>query len=373
MTNQSKETPLKSIHEKLGATFTDFAGWDMPVRYTSDLAEHKAVRSSAGLFDLSHMGEVFFEGPEAAKALDYALAGNISVMPLGRAKYSLLLNEEGGIIDDLITYRVGEQRYMVVPNAGNTDVDVEALFARAEKFDCTVTNASGDIALVAVQGPESARIVTELLETADTGLGAADVEGLGYYRAIVGTFDGAELIVARTGYTGEDGFELYVPNAQAESLWNRLTEIGGEALVPCGLAARDSLRLEAGMPLYGNELSLDIVPAQANLGPVVSFKKESDFVGRAALEGKDFSDRPVLVGLVAEGRRAARSGSAIRTTDGTELGTVTSGALSPTLGHPIAMGFIDPAHAAVGTNLIIDVRGKDLPATVVELPFYSRG
>lgn len=372
MADQKKETPLKGVHEELGATFTDFAGWDMPVRYTSDLAEHKAVRSSAGLFDLSHMGEVFFEGPEAAAALDHALSGNISVMSVGRAKYGLLLSEKGTILDDLITYRLGEDRYLVVPNAGNAEADARALIERAEGFDCTVTVASEDIALVAVQGPKSADIVTAFLEGTDSGLAAQDIADLKYYRVIIGSFEGEELLVARTGYTGEDGFELYVPNAQAVSLWKKVAEIAGEDAVPCGLAARDSLRLEAGMPLYGHELNDELVPAQANLSPVVSFKKDADFVGRSALEGKDFSDRPVLVGMAAEGRRAARAGSTIKTTDGTEIGSVTSGALSPTLGHPIAMGYVSPEHAAVGTELIIDVRGKDLPAKIVELPFYTR-
>ena len=365
-------TPLEAVHEKLGASFTDFAGWNMPVRYTSDKAEHAAVRDSVGLFDLSHMGEVFFTGPQAGEALDYALAGKLSTMQNGRAKYTLLLNEEGTIVDDLIVYRLGDEEFMTVPNAGNRLVAAKLFKERAEGFDCTVEDRSLDIALVAVQGPKSAEVLAELASVGDVELNAEELAELKYYRVLEGTYKGGRLLVARTGYTGEDGFELYVPNEHAVDLWNATVEVAGDRALPCGLACRDSLRLEAGMPLYGNELSTEIFPAQAGMARVVAFKSKEDFVGRSALEGKSFSGLPVLVGLKAEGRRAGRSGYPITDADGNEVGHVSSGALSPTLGYPIALGYVKPEFSEVGTELNIDVRGKSLPATIVQPPFYSR-
>lgn len=370
-----RETPLASVHTSLNASFTDFAGWNMPVRYGSDLAEHKAVRESAGIFDLSHMGEIHLRGPEAGAALDYAFAGKLSNMAIGRAKYSLLLSPEGGVIDDAIVYRLADEHFLVVANASNAEVDAREITERAAKFDCEVDDASDRTALVAVQGPASADIVTRALTrdgSGAAGITAEDIADLKYYRVLQGTFQGEDLTLARTGYTGEDGFELYVPNEKAVALWELLVEVGGDALTPCGLACRDTLRLEAGMPLYGHELGLDLKPAQAGMGRVVALAAKEDFVGREATENTDTSDLPVLVGLTADGRRAARAGAALRSTDGEEIGTVTSGALSPTLGHPIALAYVHPDHSAEGTELIIDVRGKDLPARVVALPFYKR-
>lgn len=366
-------SPLDAVHERLGAAFTDFAGWRMPVRYTSDLAEHQAVRTSAGIFDLSHMGEIELSGPGAGAALDHALAGRLSAIAVGRAKYSLLLAGDGGVLDDLVVYRLGEERFLVVANASNADVVARELAARADGFDARVADRSRDVALIAVQGPASADIVTRAVMGGEgTGLGIQDIADLGYYRVLAGTFGGDELLVARTGYTGEDGFELYTPAAHAESLWATLMKAGGDQLTPCGLACRDTLRLEAGMPLYGHELGADLLPVQAGLGKVVALTSKGDFVGREAIESTDASDRPRLVGLAGEGRRAARAGSLVRSADGREVGTVTSGALSPTLAHPIAMALVDPAVTDPGTALVADVRGKDLPMTVVELPFYRR-
>ncbi|WP_106506468.1 glycine cleavage system aminomethyltransferase GcvT [Brachybacterium timonense] len=369
-----RSTPLEETHRALGATFTDFAGWSMPVRYGSDLAEHRAVRESAGVFDLSHMGEIHLRGPETGAALDYALAGKLSGIGVGRAKYSLILAEDGGVIDDVIVYRLAEDHFLVVANAANAEVDHEELRARARGFDCEVANESTATALVAVQGPASAAIVTDALaaDGALQGITAQDVADLKYYRVLEGTFAGAPLLLARTGYTGEDGFELYVPAEHATALWDLLVRAGGDRLTPCGLACRDTLRLEAGMPLYGHELGRDLLPAQSGMGRIVALAAKEEFVGRAGIEASDPSGKPVLVGLVADGRRAARADSAVRDSDGREIGRVSSGALSPTLGHPIAMAFVDPACAEEGTEVVIDVRGKDLPARIVPLPFYSR-
>ena len=375
-------TALYEEHKKLGASFTDFGGWQMPLKYSSELAEHHAVRASAGLFDLSHMGEVWVTGPDAAAFLDYALVGKISAMAVGKAKYSLICNEDGGIIDDLITYRRpaaadGTDKFLVVPNAGNAKVVAAALAERAADFDVTVQDASADTSLVAVQGPKAEAILLRLVPAAQHEL----VTGLKYYAAVDVPFmvGGAsrDLLLARTGYTGEDGFEIFVSNDDAAALWQALIAIAEEGeLTPAGLASRDSLRLEAGMPLYGNELSLEGDPFAAGLGPVVALSKEGDFVGKAALAAKKEAGAGTttgrkLVGLKGLGRRAGRGHYPVLK-DGTTVGEVTSGQPSPTLGYPVAMAYVDVEFTEPGTALDIDLRGKTEPFEVVALPFYKR-
>lgn len=368
-TTVPKQTPLHGEHELLGANFTDFGGWDMPLKYRSELAEHQAVREAAGLFDLSHMGEVRVEGPQAATFLNSALAGNMAIMKVGKAKYSVICNADGGIIDDLITYRRAEDSFLVVPNAGNAVVVAAALAERAAGFDVTVTDESAETALIAVQGPAAAGILTGLAAGADV----ETINEMKYYAADDVAIAGIDVMLARTGYTGEDGFELYLPNAEAVALWKALLEAGTEAgLIPAGLASRDSLRLEAGMPLYGNELSTQTTPFDAGLGPIVSFKKEEDFTGRTALEAKKAAGSSrKLVGLKGLGRRAGRSHYAVMK-DGNVVGEVTSGQPSPTLGHPIALAYVDVELAEVGTAVDVDLRGKAQPFEVVALPFYTR-
>ena len=363
-------SPLHDIHVAAGASFTDFAGWQMPVRYSSDLAEHAAVRQAAGLFDLSHMGEILVVGPEAAQALDYALAGKLSAIVEGQAKYSLLLAREGGILDDLVVYRTGEDRYLVVANASNRELVAHELEDRCSIFDCLVEDESDDIALIALQGP----LAEEILRNVE-GFDLPGLDDLKYYRAIPCDFRGHNVLVARTGYTGEDGFEFYVSPDAAPELWTALIETGGgSGLVPAGLAARDTLRLEAGMPLYGHELNATTYPVQAGLGRVVALSKEGDFVGRAAVEEGPPAGARVLVGLAAEGKRAGRADYRVFSAGGaTEVGVITSGALSPTLGHPIAMAYVDSAVSELGSALELDVRGSRIAASVVPLPFYSRG
>ncbi|MCD1145474.1 glycine cleavage system aminomethyltransferase GcvT [Kocuria sp. LUK] len=365
----SRHTALHDRHATLGASFTDFGGWDMPLKYTSELTEHRAVREAAGLFDLSHMGEVRVSGPDAGTFLNTALVGNLAVIAVGRAKYSLLCTPEGGIVDDLITYRLAEQEFLVVPNAGNAATVAAALRERAAGFDVVVADESAETSLVAVQGPAAEAI---LLGLVPDGQHEA-VTGLKYYAAGTVTVAGTPVLLARTGYTGEDGFELYVPNAQAVPLWDALLAAGREhGLVPCGLASRDSLRLEAGMPLYGQELGLEVTPFEAGLGPVVSFKKEEDFVGRAALEARrDEGVTRTLVGLRGRGRRSARSHYPVLA-EGRRVGEVTSGAPSPTLGHPVALAYVETAFAEPGTVLEVDLRGKPETFDVVPLPFYRR-
>jgi aminomethyltransferase len=377
---EPRHTSLRERHEALGASFTDFGGWAMPVRYTSDLAEHHAVREAAGLFDISHMAEFVVEGPGAGAFLDYALAGRLSALVDDQAKYSLVLDESGGIIDDVIVYCQHPDRFIVVANAGNRDAVADAFAERRQRFvdleqgDVSVEDWTDRIALVAVQGPASQAILDDTPELSGwtTPLGE-----LKYYRMSHGSFipggtaAHVPVHVGRTGYTGEDGFEVFVPWASAPDLWDALLRAGEtHGLVPAGLAARDTLRLEAGMPLYGHELSAEVLPAQAGLGRVVVADKEA-FVGKEALASADLAAAPVLVGLVADGRRAGRAGYGVF--DGeTRVGEITSGALSPTLGHPIAMAFVAPASSAAGTALTIDVRGTRIPATVTALPFYRR-
>ncbi|MGY3126656.1 aminomethyltransferase [Agrococcus sp. UYP33] len=363
-------TPLLAVHEAAGAQLIDFAGWAMPVRYGSDLAEHQAVRERAGLFDLSHMAEIRVRGAESAAFLDHALAGRLSAIELWQAKYSLLLAEQGGIVDDVIVYRTagtgtGASEFLVVANASNRTAVLDALAARVAGFDATIADETDDTALVAVQGPAAAAIVGAI------GLESEPIEQLRYYRSLPAVFEGEDVLLARTGYTGEDGFELYIAAHAAEDLWRALV-LAGEAhgLALCGLAARDTLRLEAGMPLYGHELSLDTLPAQVGLGRVVALKTKGDFVGRSAVEAGPAVDAPVLVGLTAEGRRAPRAGYPVLDGDRV-VGTVTSGALSPTLGHPIAMALVEPG-SATSNSLSVDVRGTRLPAAATDLPFYTR-
>ncbi|WP_067124814.1 glycine cleavage system aminomethyltransferase GcvT [Microtetraspora malaysiensis] len=358
----SRSTPLREVHEGLGATLTDFAGWQMPLRYGSESAEHNAVRTAAGLFDLSHMGEIHVTGPQAGEALDYALVGHLSVLEPGRARYTMIVAENGGVLDDLIVYRLAPEDFMVVANASNYAKVAQELTERAKSYDAQVEDRSDAYALVAIQGPNSTAILGKLTD--------ADLVGLKYYAGLPGTVAGFEVMIARTGYTGEDGFELFARPEDAAGLWNALTEAGAElGLRPCGLSSRDTLRLEAGMPLYGNELSAEMTPFDAGLGRVVKFDKPGDFVGKAALSGHPAPERR-LVGLVARGRRVPRHGYPV-TREGEVVGVVTSGAPSQTLGKPIAMAYVS-ADALEKGNLAVDIRGSQEPVDVVDLPFYRR-
>jgi aminomethyltransferase len=367
-----RRTALDALHRALGATMTDFAGWEMPLRYGSEREEHQAVRTRAGLFDLSHMGEITVAGPQAGEALDHALVGFVSALAVHRARYTMICREDGGILDDLIVYRTGDAEFLVVANASNAQVVLDALRERAKGFDAEVRDDRDAYALLAVQGPRAAAILGALTD--------ADLAGLKYYACLPATVAGRPALLARTGYTGEDGFELFVSPSDAEPLWRALSEAGEpHGLIPCGLSCRDTLRLEAGMPLYGHELSTGLTPFDAGLGRVVRFDKSTNggaFVGREALEQAaeraQAAPPRVLVGLVATGRRVPRAGYAVVAADGTPIGGVTSGAPSPTLGRPIAMAYLDAAHATPGTAVAVDVRGSHEPVEVVALPFYKR-
>jgi aminomethyltransferase len=370
------------VHERLGATMTSFAGWRMPLRYASETAEHHAVRRAAGLFDLSHMGEILLTGPGAAAALDYALTGHLSAVPPGRARYTMICADDGGVLDDLVVYRQGEQEFLVVANAANTATVYGELRDRAAGRGAMVTDATSDYVLIAIQGPAAAGILAPL-----AGL---DLGAMKYYTGAFGDVAGCAAWVARTGYTGEDGFEVFCRPEDAEHIWTALTARGAPAgLVPAGLAARDTLRLEAGMPLYGNELGPDVTPFEAGLGRVVKFDKPGDFVGREALATRASSGpRKQLAGLTIQSRRIPRHGYPVlagghglaggpagtlgSVPPGPRIGTVTSGAPSPTLGLPIAMAYLNAGAGLDHVELAVDIRGEAVPAHLTDLPFYSR-
>lgn len=366
----STPSALHAVHTELGASFTDFAGWSMPVRYSSELAEHRAVRQAAGLFDLSHMGEIEVTGPQAASALDYALLGTLSSVKIGRARYSMLCAEDGGVLDDMVTYRLAEDRYLVVANAANTARVAAELTTRAREFAAEVADRSAQYALIAVQGPAAADIVAAIADRIDSEGG---LSALRYFASAPAMLGDIEVLLARTGYTGEDGFEVYCAPEHAELLWHRLMEAGEhEGLLPAGLACRDTLRLEAGMPLYGNELTERTTPFDAGFGRMVKFDKPGGFVGKAALEKHRHAEPSrLLVGFRGSGRRAARHGYRVLAADD-DVGEITSGALSPTLGYPIAIGYVSSQVREPGTSLSVDIRGRIEPVEVVTMPFYSR-
>jgi aminomethyltransferase len=359
------DTPLVDRHLALGARIIDFAGWRMPVQYTSILGEHRAVRERAGLFDLSHMGELWVEGPDAASALDAAVVSAPSRLAVGRAQYSMIVAPDGGILDDLIIYRLADERFMVVANASNAGVVSDTLAERLDGTRAVLDDHSLATGLVAIQGPRSIDILRPLTDV--------DLDALRYYAIAGGRVGGIEAQVARTGYTGEDGFEVFVETGRTGELWDALLpavrEAGG---LPVGLGARDTLRLEAGMPLYGNELDRATTPFDAGLGRVVKLDKPGDFVGRAALE-KIAADGPRkrLVGLVMEGRGIARHGYPVHAGD-QRTGTVTSGTQSPTLGQAIAMAFVTPPDGEPESTVDVEIRESRVPARVVPLPFYRR-
>ena len=359
------ETPLAGRHEALGARMIDFAGWRMPLQYASILDEHRAVRERVGLFDLSHMGELIVEGGTAGEALAGAVVSDPLSLGLGRAQYSMLCAPDGGVLDDLIIYRLASDRFMVVANAANAQVVSDALAERLAGTRAVLDDHSLATGLVAVQGPRSMDVMTPLTDV--------DLTSLRYYGIVEGRVAGIPGHVARTGYTGEDGFEVFVDIGRTGELWDALLDaVRAVDGLPVGLGARDTLRLEAGMPLYGNELDATTTPYDAGLGRVVKLGKPGDFVGRAALE-RVAADGPRrrLVGLIVEGRGIARHGYPVHIGD-RRTGVVTSGTQSPTLGAPIAMAYVAPGDGETGTMVDIEIREGRVPARVVPLPFYRR-
>ena len=360
-----KLTPLYEVHRALGARMVPFAGWEMPVQYASIIDEHRTVRTAVGLFDLSHMGELLVSGPDALSFLRYCVISDPGSLAPGQAQYSMLCARDGGVIDDLIVYRIHEG-FLVVCNAANRDADVAHLreLLAPGGFNAALEERSDGTGLVAPQGPRAA----ELLKT----LTSADIEGLGYYHATSGEVAGIECLIARTGYTGEDGFELFCLASDTKALWEVVSAAGEPfGLKACGLGSRDTLRLEAGMPLYGNELDRDHDPYEANMGWAVKLAK-GEFVGRSALSRiRERGARRRLVGLVMRDNAVARHGYPVRV-EGGKTGVVTSGTASPTLNQKIAMAYLPADAAEIGAEVEVVVRDRPYRAEQVKLPFYRR-
>ena len=360
------KTSLYDAHKSLGARIVDFAGWEMPIQYTGIIAEHNVTRTRAGLFDVSHMGEISVSGPGAGAFINTLVTNDISKAKAGRAVYSPLCMESGGTVDDLLVYILGENSYLLVVNAANTDTDFEWIREHAPA-GAAVENVSHRYAQIAIQGPRALEILQKLTKT--------DLGSIRYYRFIhdVADIPGGPGIISRTGYTGEDGFEVYLPWGNAPVLWDALLEAGTPlGLAPVGLGARDTLRLESAMPLYGHELSAAITPLQAGLSRFVKFDK-GDFIGRDALLKQDQSgDYTRLAGLVLTDRGIPRAGYQVFMGE-TVVGEVTSGGQAPYLEKAIALALVSPRYTEPGITLAVGIRDRSVPAEVAALPFYKRG
>jgi len=357
-----KRTPLNAAHRALGATMVPFGGWDMPVQYRGILEEHRAVRSLAGLFDVCHMGEVEFRGTGALAALQRLTSNDVSKLQTGQIQYSALTTEAGTFVDDLTVYRLDDDRYLTTLNASNIEKDVRWMREHAKGAE--IVDLSGETGLVAIQGPRALEILQTLTPT--------HLAAISYYWCAQGTVAGQAALLSRTGYTGEDGFEIYLPLDRVAGLWNALLETGvPQGLVPCGLGARDTLRLEAKMALYGNDIDDQHTVLEADLAWIVKLQK-GDFIGREALaQQKADGIKRKLVGFEMVGRGIARPHYPIL--KGTErIGEVTSGAPSPWLNKNIGLGYVAIAHAAVGTEIAVLIRDQPVAARIVQTPFYKR-
>ncbi|MCA9087140.1 MAG: glycine cleavage system aminomethyltransferase GcvT [Planctomycetaceae bacterium] len=356
-------TALHNWHIEHGGRMVDFAGWDMPIQYTTITEEHYAVRQRAGLFDIAHMGRLTFSGPDAEMFLDRLLTNSVPKIKLGQVRYSLVCNEQGGILDDVLIYRFPDH-FLLVVNASNREKIVAWIEEHRGGFDIDFQDLTLDTFMLALQGPRS----LELLGPLTSG----DPGALKYYSVAEMDVCGIPGVVSRTGYTGEDGFEVIVPQEHGQAVWEQLFSAGQACdLIPCGLGCRDTLRLEAAMPLYGHEMNEQMDPFTAGLAFGVRLDG-GEFFGKTALKAAaDRTDRPVRIGLKLDGKRIAREGSDVCSGEVT-LGQITSGTFSPTLEQPIAMAYVPQDYAAPGTTVEVDIRGKRVPATVVALPFYSR-
>jgi aminomethyltransferase len=363
-----KKTPLNAEHRTLGGKMVDFGGWDMPVQYTAGvIAEHIGTRTRSGLFDVSHMGEIWVEGPDAIPFVNRLTTNDVTKLVDGQAHYSALTNETGGVVDDLLVYRFGPEKLLLVVNAGTTEKDWEWITSHKGDDDIALTNASADYCQIAVQGPDAVSILQKLTDT--------PLDEIKYYHFTTGHVDGVESIISRTGYTGEDGFEVYAPADTAAQLWNKILETGGYGteggILPAGLAARNTLRLESGMSLYGHELSDEITPLEAGLGWITKLQK-GEFTGSAELAGqKDAGLKRKLVGFEMVDRGIARDDFDVYIDD-KKVGYVTSGSPAPFLKKNIGLAFLPVEFANIGQEIKIDVRGKHLAAIIVPIPFYKR-
>ena len=367
--NDLKRTPVFQEYEKWGAKTIDFGGWDMPVSFSGIMKEHQAVREHAGLFDVSHMGEIMVEGKGSLQFVQKITTNNVENLTPGKAQYTFMCNENGGTIDDFLIYMLDENKYMLVVNAANIEKDFSWISSHIEGEDVKIHNHSDECALLAVQGPNAPAILQKVTET--------DILTIKPFRfqsevSIKGIKHPA--LISRTGYTGEDGFEIYIHNDSAVELWQLLLETGKEqGIIPAGLGARDTLRFEAGLPLYGQELSETISPVEAGLTFAVKLNKAVPFIGQEALQAKmETGPELTLVGLELMDKGIARTGHEVFNEAGETIGTVTTGTKSPTLNKAIAFALIDANHAKEGEHVMIQVRRKQLKAIVVPTPFYKR-
>ncbi len=362
MTAQLRRTPLYQAHRDAGARLVEFAGWEMPVQYQGILAEHTMVRSRAGLFDVSHMGQVEVSGAEALARLQWITANDVSRLGDGRAQYNLLMLPDGGIIDDVIIYRHSAERFLVCVNASNREVDVA--YMREHAGGAVIDDRSDELALLALQGPVATRALADIA--------GGGIEGVRPFSFVSENVLGHSCLLARTGYTGEDGWEIYCPAESATEIWRTILERGAERGVgPAGLGARDTLRLEAGLPLYGHEIDRTTSPFEARLGWVVQLDKGASIATDALRRRREEGPRRRLVGLEVASGGVPRQGYAIRK-DGNAIGAVTSGTHSPTLGKGIALGYVEPQFEKVGTEMAVVIRDREVAARIVPLPFYRR-
>jgi aminomethyltransferase len=365
----TKRTPLFEQHKAAGGKLVPFAGYQLPIQYEGIVREHQAVRTAAGLFDVSHMGELRVSGHGAVAFVDYVVTGDLRSVAVGQAMYCCACNERGGILDDLIVYKHADDDILIVCNASNHEKILAHLTRLAPQFSgVTIEDESDRTALLALQGPRALQI----LERADAGLSDLS-RTLRSFRFVTEAVCGAKATIARTGYTGEDGVEIFCAAEDAAAIWKKLLAAGkSSGLLPAGLGARDTLRLEARLSLYGNELDEQTTPLEAGLAWVVKLHKPN-FMGKAALQTQ--ADQGVerrIAGVVVTGRGVARKGYPVKTADGRRVGAVTSGCPSPSLGKPIALCMLEAGKSELGTQLLVDCRGKDIPAEVVKLPFYRR-
>jgi aminomethyltransferase len=353
-----KHTPLYDIHVKLKAKMVPFAGWEMPVYYSGIMAEHKSVRTSAGIFDIGHMGAVKVSGQNALQYLQNVLSNDVSRLEAGSSQYSIILNESGGVIDDIFIYRLPDH-YMLVLNASNTKKDIEWLNSKIMD-GVDIKDLKHEMTLLALQGPKSQQLLQKICDI--------DLKKLGHHKIAKSLISNIESLISRTGYTGEDGFELFFDRSKAEAIWNKLVGLGA---FPCGLGARDTLRLEAGMPLYGHEYNEGITPLETGFSFAVKLDK-GDFIGRDSLVvHKEEGTSKRLVGIKLNETGIPRQGQKIFK-DGKMIGYITSGTMSPTLKVPIGMGYVRSEYSDIGSAFDVDIRGKHIKAEVAKLPFYKR-
>ncbi|MBZ5546488.1 MAG: glycine cleavage system aminomethyltransferase GcvT [Acidobacteriia bacterium] len=369
----ARKTALNAVHRHMGAKMVEFNGWDMPVEYPASIgggiiAEHTAVRTGVGIFDVSHMGDIRLSGPEALAAVQHISMNDASRLAAGQAQYSALLYPQGTFVDDVIVHRLGEEDYLLVINAGTREKDFNWVRDNTRQFGCKVEHLSDDFTQIAIQGPKAVNLLQKLTD--------ADLSGVKFYWITRGTLCGLkDILIGRTGYTAEDGFEIYIPADEAISarVWNEILAAGKEfGVVPCGLGARNTLRLEGKLPLYGHEISDTINVWEAGLDRFCKMEKR-EFIGREALEKAHAGDlRKTLIGLEMIDRGIARDGYKILDSAGREIGYVTSGSPAPFLKKNIALAYVPPQHAAIGTTLLVEIRGQGVKAQVVPTPFYKR-